>query len=382
LRKAFAASGASLEHRQYDPMKLSPVRLEPVFFQRPWGALTLAPLFPEKSNLVEPIGEAWMTGVGARFAGGALAGRTLGEAWPEMTPEWIGTRVKHEPLFPLLVKFIFAETNLSVQVHPGDDYAARFEQSAGGRGKTEMWHILSARKDAAVFAGLKPYVTRASLERAVAEGTAENLLERVPMSAGDTVFIPAGTVHTIGAGLVLCEIQQNSDITYRLYDYNRRDAQGRARDLHLEKGLEVTHFGEQAGGKLNRVPFNSNGASEESPLVACRYFATEHWEFRGAVTAASSREHFDLLIFLEGKGTIAWGNADANASENDGENESSEYGPAQVWMLPAALGEYRLTPSSPTSLLRTYVPPSLDELSTELTGRGLSATQVSRLIHR
>jgi mannose-6-phosphate isomerase len=211
-----------------------------------------------------------------------------------------------------------------------------------------MWYILSAAKDAAVFAGLKPRVSRTSLERAVAEGTAENLLERIPMRAGDTVFVPAGTVHTIGAGLVLCEIQQNSDITYRLYDYNRRDAQGRTRELHLEKGLEVAHFGEQTGGKLARGASVSKGAVEELPLAACRYFATERWEFREAFSAVSNRERFDLLIFLEGQGTIAW----------RGGEESSEYAPAQVWIIPAALGEYRLTPSAPTSLLRTYVPPS------------------------
>jgi mannose-6-phosphate isomerase len=99
-------------------MKICPVRLEPIFTPRPWGALSLAPLFPEKSNLAEPIGEAWMTGSGARFAGGPFAGRTLGEVWPEMTAEWSGTGIQHEPLFPLLVKFIFAEANLSVQVHP------------------------------------------------------------------------------------------------------------------------------------------------------------------------------------------------------------------------------------------------------------------------
>jgi mannose-6-phosphate isomerase len=363
-------------------MKIVPARLEPVFYPRPWGALSLSPLFPEKSNLAEPIGEAWMTGASCRFAGGTFAGRTLGEVWPEMPPEWTGTRANHEPLFPLLVKFIFAETNLSVQVHPGDDYAARFEQSAGGRGKTEIWHILSARKNAAVFAGLKPHVTRASLARAVADGTAENLLERIPMHAGDSVFVPAGTVHTIGSGLVLCEIQQNSDITYRLYDYNRRDAQGRARELHLEKALEVAHFGEQAGGKLDSVPPASKGTLEEAPLLACRYFATERWEFREALNAASSREHFDLLIFLEGKGTISWGTANASANENADEKESLEYAPAQVWMIPAALGEYKLTPSSPTSLLRTCVPPSLDELASDLARRGLSATQISRLIHR
>ena len=163
------------------------------------------------------------------------------------------------------------------------------------------------------------------------------------MRAGDAIFVPAGTAHTIGAGLVLCEIQQHSDITYRVYDYNRRDAQGKPRDLHIEKALQVMQFGEQRGGKIDPVRI-SRGAVTETYFVACRYFATEKWEFAERIASATSPEHFDLLIFLEGHGSIQWG------------GESVEYAPAQTWLLPAALGAYQLNPDARTTLLRTYVP--------------------------
>jgi mannose-6-phosphate isomerase len=261
-----------------------------------------------------------------------------------MSPEWKGTRVGHQPLFPLLVKFIFADEKLSVQVHPDNAYAARHEQAAGGCGKTEMWYTLRAAPDAVVLAGLKPGVTRASFERAVAEGSTEELINRIPLRAGDAVFIPAGTVHTIGAGLVLCEIQQNSDLTYRVHDYNRRDKHGRPRELHIEKALEVIRLGAQHGGKLEFGPPLRNGAAEQALLVACEHFATERWNFAAPIAPKSHREHFDLLIFLEGQGTIAWG------------DQRVAYAPAQVWLIPAALGEYHLAPAAPTSLLRTHAP--------------------------
>ncbi len=166
-----------------------------------------------------------------------------------MPIEWTGTRADRGGLFPLLVKFIFAEDKLSVQVHPNDDYAGEHEKAAGGRGKTEMWYAMRARAGAEVLVGLKRGVTLDSFKRAIADGTAEECLEHVPLKAGDAIFVPAGTAHTIGPGLVLCEIQQNSDLTYRVYDYNRRDAQGRARELHVEKALEVIQFGRTEGRK-------------------------------------------------------------------------------------------------------------------------------------
>jgi mannose-6-phosphate isomerase len=347
---------------------LSPARLEPVFYPRPWGALSLAPLFPEKSQLAEPIGEAWMTSTDSRFADGPFAGKSLAQAWLEMPPEWTGIPAASRGSFPLLVKFIFAEDKLSVQVHPDDAYASAHEQAAGGRGKTEMWYIIAARPGAEVLAGLKPWVTREKFERAIADASVEECLERVPVRAGDTIFIPAGTVHTIGPGLVLCEIQQYSDLTYRVFDYNRRDAQGQSRPLHIEKALEVIRFGKQSGGRIEPVRA-VRGSITETYLAACPYFAAEKWDFHGKISTASSREHFDLLIFLEGSGRIEWPSGRA------------AYAPAQLWMVPAALGEYQFFPAAHTSLLRAYVPGNLGEFVRRLESQGVTGAELSRVVH-
>jgi mannose-6-phosphate isomerase len=343
-----------------------PARLEPTFSLRPWGSHSLAPLFPEKSGLSEPIGEAWLTGNESQFVDGPFAGMKLGDAWPAMPPEWAGTLAGGGGAFPLLVKFIFSEEKLSVQVHPDDDYAAKREN--GGRGKTEMWYALRARPGAEVLAGMKRDVTREEFERAIANGTAEDCLMHVPVSAGDVVFVPAGTAHTIGPGLVLCEIQQQSDTTYRVYDYNRRDAGGNARELHIAKALEVIRFGEQRGGKVNPIRVERDGVAE-TYFVACKYFATEKWEFIERAGGSTSREHFDLLIILEGSGTIEWG------------GERAEYGPAHAWLLPAALGAFQLAADSRTSLLRTYVPGDAKEFTRELAERGIAESELQRILY-
>ncbi|HXX43688.1 MAG TPA: class I mannose-6-phosphate isomerase [Candidatus Acidoferrales bacterium] len=349
-------------------MILCPARLEPIFSPRPWGAPSLAPYFPEMSNLAEPIGEAWLTGNDCRFASGPFAGRKLGEAWPKMPAEWAGSAVDHASDFPLLVKFIFPGDKLSVQVHPDDEYAALHEQAAGGRGKTEMWYAVDARPGAEVLVGLKPNVTREDFRRAIADGTAENCLEHVPLRAGDAVFVPAGTAHTIGPGLVLCEIQEQSDLTYRVYDYNRRDAKGQTRPLYVEKALEVMRFGRQFGGKVEPVPMR-RGPNVETHYAICKYFAATHWTMAERIEATTSREHFDLLIFLEGKGQILWG------------AERASYGPAQVWLIPAALGRFEFAPEGRTTLLRTYVPGDLNQLKRTLAGQGVSEEQWLRLLH-
>jgi mannose-6-phosphate isomerase len=348
---------------------LCPARLEPIFSPRPWGARTLAPLFPEKSILSEPLGEAWMTGVECRVASGPFAGQKLGEVWRTLPSAWTGTKISaSDAPFPLLVKFIFADDKLSVQVHPDDEYAARYEKAAGGRGKTEMWYAIRARPGAEVLAGLKPGVTSEIFKRAIEDGSAEDCLQHVPVSAGEAIFVPAGTAHTIGAGLVLCEVQEYSDLTYRVFDYNRRDAQGRSRELHIEKALQVMRFGEQHGGKIAPVRIARDGLTE-TYFIACQFFAVEKWEFAESMAAATSPEHFDLLIFLEGRGSIQWG------------DESVEYAPAQTWLLPAALGTYHLEPRERTSVLRAYVPASLDEFARKLAARGASEAALSRVVY-
>jgi mannose-6-phosphate isomerase len=347
---------------------LTPTRLEPVFSPRPWGSLSLAPQFPEKSALVEPIGEAWMTGNECRLTNGPFAGERLAQAWSKMPPRWTGTASDPARGFPLLVKFLFTEDKLSVQVHPGDEYAAQYESAAGGCGKSEMWHALSARPGAEVLVGLKPEVTPDNFSRAIANGTAEESLNHLPVRVSDTIFVPAGAVHAIGPGLVLCEIQQHSDLTYRVYDYRRPGTDGRLRELHIEKALQVTRFGPQRGGKVEPVE-RKRGAMTVTYLAACPYFATEKWEFLSEVSGETSPEHFDVLIFLEGHGSIDWG------------DQRAAYRPTQVWLIPAALGTYRLKPQGHTSVLRTYVPRDLKDFAARLTNEGISESEFSRLIH-
>ncbi|MGH9680383.1 MAG: class I mannose-6-phosphate isomerase, partial [Candidatus Acidiferrales bacterium] len=211
----------------------APARLVPIFVPRIWGARDLAPLFPGRGREPEPIGEAWLTGNECLFATGEFAGRPLGEVWPTLPKEWTGTRLAGLPRMPLLVKFIFPEEKLSVQVHPDDVYAEEHEAAAGGAGKTEMWYVIRAREGAELLVGLHPNVTRESFQRAIIDGTVEDCLTHVPVRAGDAVFVPAGTAHTICPGVMLCEIQQHSDITYRVFDYNRIAADGKPRALHI-----------------------------------------------------------------------------------------------------------------------------------------------------
>jgi mannose-6-phosphate isomerase len=313
------------------------------------------------------MGEAWLTGNECRLATGEFAGRTIGEVWPELPEEWTGTRLRGLARIPVLAKFIFPEEKLSVQVHPDDTYAEKHEAATGGSGKTEMWYVVTAREDAELRVGLRPDVTSASFRRAIADGTVEDCLERVAVQAGDAVFVPAGTAHTICPGVVLCEIQQHSDITYRVFDYNRVGADGKPRPLHVRQALNVMRFGEQSGGRCDPVRI-SHGAITETFFAACQYFAAERWEFRERIAAVTSPEHFDLLIFLEGRGRIEFA-------------EGAEvYAPADAWLLPAALGAYQLVPESPTTLLRAYVP-DLNDFVRRLADERVEEAAWSRVVH-
>jgi mannose-6-phosphate isomerase len=348
-------------------VNLAPLRIEPRFVPRIWGTRSLEPLFPERRNLAEPVGEVWLTGDDCLIAEGPFAGRSVGDVWGAMTVDWTGTRV-HSEAFPLLVKFLFPREILSIQVHPDDPYAAEHESARGGRGKTEMWYALEAQPGAEVLVGLRAGVTRDAFLRAIAVGKIEELLERIPVRTGDAIFVPAGTVHTIGPGMVLCEIQENSDITYRLFDYNRLTPEGKPRDLHIERALDVIQFGEQSGGRHEPIVID-RGSVRETYFIACRHFATEKWEFAQRIAAVTSPEHFELLIVLEGSGQIRWGGASVNFER------------AQAWMLPAALGAYQLSPEGPVTLLRTYVPDIVNDFVRRLADQRVEESAWSRLVY-
>jgi mannose-6-phosphate isomerase len=216
--------------------------------------------------------------------------------------------------------------------------------------------------------GLKPGVDREKFARAIQDGTVEECLRHLELLAGDAIFVPAGTAHTIGPGFVLCEIQEHSDLTYRVYDYNRRDRKGQVRPLHIEKALETIQFGEQKGGKIEPVRIERNSMAT-TYFAACRYFVTEKWEFDRSLSRRVHPELFELLIFLAGSGEIHW------------DGGTVKYGPAQVWLLPAALGTYELRPGSDSQVLRTYVPVDMDAWGRELEHQGVGKKDWSRLVH-
>jgi len=223
-------------------------RLQPKFFEKVWGSAKLQPLF---SDSAKKIGEVWLEG---------------------------------SDTLPLLVKFIFTTESLSVQVHPDDDYAARHHHS---KGKTEMWHVVAAKPGAQIAAGFVKTLTQKQLREAAESGSIEQLLQWYPASPGDTFFLPAGTVHAIGGGLVMCEIQEQSDITYRLYDY------GRGRELHLEHGLEVSHL----------EPYDPRAEATEGLLVACDFFTTSLVKVRGSMELPGRTGQF--VVVIRGRGRVA-----------------------------------------------------------------------------
>ena len=273
-------------------MSLQPVRLSASFKEKVWGSERLEPWYPDAKN---KIGEIW-----------------FGE----------------ERNLPLLVKLLFTTERLSVQVHPNDEFAAR-HHGEGARGKTEMWHILRADPGAKIALGFREPVDPRRLRDGCASGDVEKLLNWIEVQEGETYFTPAGTVHAIGGGLALCEIQQQSDITYRLYDY------GRPRELHLERGLQVSHTGTHPG-RSARVSLG-NGAQL---LAECEYFRTELHEFERGTDHQPAEGRDEILIFIAGNGLIG----------------AQSYNMGEAWLLPAGTGAVRVEPLASTRALRTWAP--------------------------
>src|SRR5215467_1880443 len=317
---------------------------------------SLAPLFPEKTNLPEPIGEVWLTAVDCKIATGPFAGKTLREAWTEMPPEWRGTHLIEPGDFPLLIKFIFPNDKLSIQVHPDDAYASVHEKASGGRGKTEMWHVVQADPGANVLIGAKSGVSKKKFLDAIANNSLENLLEKRPVFNGDTFFVPAGTPHTIGPGMIICEVQEYSDLTYRVYDYGRVDAKGKPRELHVEKALAVMNFDVSIGGKVTpRAWIKSRENRGLDHLVECPYFAVDRIDADRMMHFNLARpkpgqSHFELLVVLSGEGFLTW----RPARHTRG---SIPLKTGECWFIPANTFEgYSYRSDGKISVLTAFVP--------------------------
>ena len=283
-------------------------RLIPEFKERIWGIDDLSGWFSDAGN--DRIGEAWFTSGENKTSLGPSLGELLRES-----PTWLGTGCNRERpgLCPLLVKLLFTSSRLSVQVHPKDDYAQQHHQSLG---KTEAWFVIKADPGAEVALGFKEAISAERFRDSARSGEIETLLDWRPVNAGDTIFVPAGTVHAIGAGLTICEVQQNSDITYRLYDY------GRPRELHLEHGSAVSDLGPYLHHS-DRRELDAGRAL----LVESGYFRMEHLRQRNnRFTLPGGLPHYCLLTSLSGGGTIA----------------GERFVKGQVWMIPAGADSVEL----------------------------------------
>ena len=292
------------------PEKNEPLLLRPAGKDYLWGGNRLNDDF-EKNIRLSPLAETWECSTHpdgqSLVVGGTFDGRPLAEVL-EANPDYLGLRHWGERGLPILIKFIDAKNDLSVQVHPGDDYARLHEN--GQLGKTEMWYVLDAKPDTKLVYGLRQDCTRGQLRRAIADGTVMKYLQKVPIHKDDLFFIPPGTIHAIGAGALVAEIQESSNLTYRLYDYDRVDKNGQKRPLHIEKALEVADLRSSAEPRqpLRVLKYRPGAASEL--LCRCRYFEVYRMlvntERRQRVEYRADELAFRVLLCVGGCGTIAY----------------------------------------------------------------------------
>ena len=263
-----------------------------------WGGNRLVNEFKYDQNLSR-IAEAWVVSAhpaGQSIAvGGEFDGKPLGDILNDH-PELCGNQYSGD--FPLLVKFIDAARDLSIQVHPDDNYAAAHEN---GRGKTEMWYVMDAAPGAFLYYGFKSHVTPEEFSDSIANGTVCDLLNKVQCKKGDVYFIPAGTVHAIGAGLLICEIQQSSNFTYRIFDYNRPGPDGKPRELHIQKAAEASDLSPSKPNGKPRGKTRKLGTVSRTVLVRCDYFTSAHYRGYGEIKC---KKTWGLVTVLGGTGTL------------------------------------------------------------------------------
>lgn len=292
-------------------MAACPFLLRPSGKDYLWGGNRLKDDFAKNIDLT-PLAETWECSTHPDGPSFVDSGRFSGQALSvvlEMHPEYLGTHPCANRELPILIKFIDAKEDLSVQVHPDDSYAMKYEN--GQSGKSEMWYVLDADKDAKLVYGLIHECDKQTIKKAVETGTIMGYLQKVPVKKDDLFFIEAGTIHAIGAGTLLAEIQENSNLTYRLYDYGRTGKDGRKRSLHIDKALEVANLGRMAGpAQPPRVLKYRNGEASEL-LCRCKYFEVHRIILntgKRSVYYKADEISFRVLLCLEGCGSIKFEN--------------------------------------------------------------------------
>lgn len=308
---------------------LYPLTFQPIFKERVWGGRNLERLYGKALPPGNPIGESWEItdrpeGVSV-VANGPLAGRTLRQLMEEHGREILGAAHPEGGRFPLLIKILDATDTLSVQVHPPAAVAARL----GGEPKTEMWYIADATPEAALYAGLRQGVTREEFERRIGDGTVAECLHRVPVKKGDAMFLPSGRLHAIGAGNVIFEIQQNSDTTYRVFDWNRVGLDGRPRDLHVQASLESIDFEDFEPGLIQSI-YSRNPTMKVRYVVDNPLFRVDGYQVKRGVRWYLRSEAMQIIGVLQGELSVGHG------------DQTILLKPGGFCLLPASLGRVTL----------------------------------------
>ena len=320
-----------------------PLKFHPIVKDKIWGGHKLQQIFGKEPAGLSNIGESWeLSGYptdASVVANGYLAGKTLPELIEKYGEQLVGKRVfeRFGNTFPLLFKLIDANDDLSIQVHPNDETAGKRHNSFG---KTEMWYVLHAEPEASLIIGFTKKCTKKQYLEALEKGEVETLLQKVPVQAGDVFFIPAGLVHAIGKGVVVAEIQQSSDVTYRIYDYKRVDDNGNERELHTDQALDVINF----DASENPKTAYTITPNEITPLVSCDYFTTNLIQFDTALIRNYGQlDTFIAYMCIEGSFII-----EAN-------NEKTVVNKGDTVLIPASIDEIGLTPHDKVTLLEVHV---------------------------
>lgn len=322
---------------------LYPLKFEPILKDKIWGGTRLKTMLYKEISPANCCGESWevsgLVGDESMITNGFLAENNLNELLEIYMTELVGEKnyEKYGLGFPLLIKFIDAQDNLSVQVHPNDELAQR---KYGQSGKTEMWHVIASEPGSGLYVGFNKTVSKAQFEEAIANGTVEEVLQFYPVQPGNTFMIPAGTVHAIGKGVLLAEIQQPSDITFRVFDWNRVDAEGNSRELHVQEALEAIDFDHQTDNfKVEYQP----QLNKTVRLVRSQYFNTSLLEFDQPLNKSFVEiDSFVIYMCLDGQILLAYGD----------ERERLETG--EVVLIPAEMEEVQLLPARKSKVLEVY----------------------------
>ena len=319
---------------------LYPLLMSPVFDPRPWGTPDLSPVYPNH-RFDEKIGEAWLTGGDGTVANGHLKGKSLAALTTMYGRELVGEAATDASRFPLLAKFLFPHEKLSVQVHPDDDAAHRAGEPCG---KNECWYVVHAKPGAQVALGLKPGTTRQEFEHAIQQKHADDLLNWINVFPGEMIYVAGGTVHTLGPGSILVETQQQSDTTYRLYDY------GRPRELHLQQGLAAMKERTGAGKVVRPAPKEISGTrNRRAQLVASPYFVVEMLDLKDSqefqTTDDSGKNSVQILIAVEGCGVVEAAGA-----------EPVTLAKGDAVVIPASTGQFSVRPQWSVEFLKSSLP--------------------------